>query len=256
MLTDEEINECLNDHRFFVNKYIDPSVYVCCNLIDHRGIERPQIYSGFNGGFQCFLDCLKGQIVPNRDLFFEVIGESGKFEKCLEIGVADGQNSQRIIDNIDLQKIWLIDPWKEQDKRGADRGKDQEEHSAAETATRERFKTHIQKGKVEILKGFAKDKIDLFPDEFFDLIYVDGDHSYEGCKNDLYAWYPKLKKGGVFAGHDFTNNYRSMSVKKFGVQKAVTEFLLDHGAKLQIITPCIETAFPYTLLPFDWGFRK
>jgi hypothetical protein len=47
-----------------------------------------------------------------------------------------------------------------------------------------------------------------------------------------------------------------MSVKKFGVQKAVTEFLLDHGAKLQIITPCIETAFPYTLLPFDWGFRK
>jgi hypothetical protein len=25
---------------------------------------------------------------------------------------------------------------------------------------------------------------------------------------------------------------------------------------LQIITPCIETAFPYTLLPFDWGFRK
>jgi len=43
----------------------------------------------------------------------------------------------------------------------------------------------------------------LFPEEFFDFIYLDARHNYEGIKEDLHAWYPKLKQGGLFAGHDF-----------------------------------------------------
>lgn len=36
-----------------------------------------------------------------------------------------------------------------------------------------------------------------------DLIFIDGDHSYEACKADIVAWSPFVKKGGVIAFHDF-----------------------------------------------------
>lgn len=36
-----------------------------------------------------------------------------------------------------------------------------------------------------------------------DMIWVDGDHSYEGVKGDIAAWLPRLTKGGVIAFHDY-----------------------------------------------------
>jgi predicted O-methyltransferase YrrM len=36
-----------------------------------------------------------------------------------------------------------------------------------------------------------------------DLIFIDGDHSYEACKADIAAWAPFVKHGGVMAFHDF-----------------------------------------------------
>ncbi len=41
-----------------------------------------------------------------------------------------------------------------------------------------------------------------FEDRSLDMIFIDGDHSFEGCYADLVAWYPKLKRGGIFLGHD------------------------------------------------------
>lgn len=35
------------------------------------------------------------------------------------------------------------------------------------------------------------------------MVFVDGDHSYEGCKGDIEAWFPHLKDGGIMAVHDF-----------------------------------------------------
>lgn len=43
---------------------------------------------------------------------------------------------------------------------------------------------------------------DFYADESLDFVYIDADHNYEPFKKDLEVWYPKVKKGGVFAGHD------------------------------------------------------
>lgn len=58
-----------------------------------------------------------------------------------------------------------------------------------------------------------------------DLVLVDGDHTYEGCKGDIEAWLPRLKPGGILALHD----YRKPDENKPhpGVDKAVDELLLD-----------------------------
>lgn len=36
-----------------------------------------------------------------------------------------------------------------------------------------------------------------------DMVFVDGDHSYEGCRGDIEAWLPHIKAGGIIAIHDF-----------------------------------------------------
>jgi len=35
-----------------------------------------------------------------------------------------------------------------------------------------------------------------------DFLFIDGDHSYEGCAGDITSWLPHMKKGGVIAIHD------------------------------------------------------
>lgn len=54
---------------------------------------------------------------------------------------------------------------------------------------------------------------ELHPAILFDLIFIDGDHSYEGCAGDINAWLPHLKPGGVLAIHDYGKNTHYLQVK-------------------------------------------
>ena len=45
--------------------------------------------------------------------------------------------------------------------------------------------------------------VDLYEDESLDLVFLDASHRYEDIKADILAWYPKVKKGGIFSGHDY-----------------------------------------------------
>jgi hypothetical protein len=40
-------------------------------------------------------------------------------------------------------------------------------------------------------------------DGSLDFVFIDGNHSYEASSADIAAWYPKVKSGGLFSGHDF-----------------------------------------------------
>lgn len=41
------------------------------------------------------------------------------------------------------------------------------------------------------------------PAQSLDFVFVDADHSYEGCKADIEAWLPTLRSGGWMMGHDY-----------------------------------------------------
>lgn len=63
-----------------------------------------------------------------------------------------------------------------------------------------------------------------FSDESLDVVFIDADHSYEAVKADLEAWYPKVKPGGLMAGHDFVFEHET---SREGVIRAVREFFHD-----------------------------
>jgi len=66
-----------------------------------------------------------------------------------------------------------------------------------------------------------------FDDNSLDFVFIDASHDYINVMIDLKAWYPKVKKGGVFAGHDYNQSWP-------GVIKAVDEFFYEkHQINLQ-----------------------
>ncbi len=67
-----------------------------------------------------------------------------------------------------------------------------------------------------------------FDDESIDFLFLDASHQYEDVMADLSKWWPKIKKGGYLAGHDYYNN-----PEWGGVKKAVDEFFINHNIKIK-----------------------
>jgi predicted O-methyltransferase YrrM len=82
-------------------------------------------------------------------------------------------------------------------------------------------------GRASLIRERSWLAADRFQDESFDLVYIDGDHTYEGVVKDLAAWYPKVKKGGIICGDD---------IGWPGVKKAVDEFFIKLKKEYQIIS--------------------
>jgi len=72
----------------------------------------------------------------------------------------------------------------------------------------------------KVIRAFSEDVVQTYKDHYFDLVFIDADHSYEGCKLDILAWTPKVKPGGWISGHDYENYLKDL---KFGVTEAVNE---------------------------------
>jgi predicted O-methyltransferase YrrM len=81
------------------------------------------------------------------------------------------------------------------------------------------LKSVIDLGVVNLIKSHSLDIVDSYADESLTLCFIDGSHEYEDVKADLIAWLPKVKKGGILAGHDYVNTTQP------GVRRAADEVL-------------------------------
>lgn len=67
-----------------------------------------------------------------------------------------------------------------------------------------------------VVKGNSIELSQKLPDKSLDFIFIDANHTYEDVKADILAYLPKIKEGGVIAGHDYCADWP-------GVIQAVTE---------------------------------
>lgn len=142
------------------------------------------------------------------------------------VGVAEA-NFDRDLLNEGLEKLYSIDNWDTILGQKGDGGETSEWHLAN---YKEAVKKLSQFGdKSIIIKGMSNEMSIHIPDESVGLVYIDCDHSYEGVKNDIHNYYPKLVKGGIMAFHDFVDN------GSYGVIRAVYEFAMENKLEVNII---------------------
>jgi predicted phosphate transport protein (TIGR00153 family) len=88
--------------------------------------------------------------------------------------------------------------------------------------------TYDNKNQIKLIHGFSNDTkiLELFEKDSIDILYIDGDHSFNGCYSDLKNWYPKVKKNGFIINDDFSWS---------DVNKAINTFCSEIGVKNLII---------------------
>ena len=150
---------------------------------------------------------------------------------CAEIGVWQGRFSRGILKK-KPQKLHLIDPWIHQDytHRGYNIG--QEKMDDIYNSVCEQF---AGEPCVEIHRNLSLE-VD-FPEEYFDWVYIDGDHNYEIVLKELEFYFPLVKKGGFLCGDDYgwvDADCTRKDGKRLGPKAAVDEFVEKNNLEVEI----------------------
>jgi len=149
--------------------------------------------------------------IPNvgREDLAKLFGAIG-FTVGVEVGVKQGEYSAVLCQHNPVLRLTCVDAW--QAYHGYD------EH--AEQAALDRFLVEAQDRlrpfDCDFLRGFSVDAAATFDDGSLDFVYLDANHEFFHVAQDLTVWAPKVRVGGILAGHDFckrmdqygTNRYR------------------------------------------------
>jgi len=150
-----------------------------------------------------------------------------------EIGVFAADLSERLLNRPDLSLL-MVDSWVGQHPEAYTDSDDyhanlsQQQQDAFYEMSRNRVT--FANGRANILRLPSVEAAKLVPDESLDFVFIDADHSYEGCSSDIQAWLPKLKADGILAGHDYDNS----EYPKWGVKHAVDEFCNATGYPVEL----------------------
>jgi hypothetical protein len=153
-----------------------------------------------------------------RNLCYEERGRKDRVINIWEIGSWVGESAIAMASIGDGVHVRCVDTWggTNGDITGtiASQASSKEIYRRFLQNTRELPNIHARRGEsIEVAKDLRSQVLN-YP---IDLIFIDGDHSYEATKADILAWWPLLDNDGVMIGHDF-------QTQQFpGVDRAVRE---------------------------------
>jgi hypothetical protein len=168
-------------------------------------------------------------MIKTRDEIGKLMTLKG-YKLAAEIGVQRGDYAKKILSNWDGH-LFLFDSW-----RNFPTG----DYVDVANVSDEDHKTNLNAcldnlseydGRYTLCRALSPEVSQHFKDESFDLIYIDANHSYEGCLLDIEGWIKKIKLGGCICGHDYLDG--SFWGGNFGVKRAVLDFF---GKNPDIIT--------------------
>jgi hypothetical protein len=124
-------------------------------------------------------------------------------KEAVEVGVFKAQFSKHLLENWQ-GTLWMVDPWRAfEEGEGYVDASNHKEHQTAYLESMQNIEGY--ESRAFMLRGLSSDMASRFKDDSLDLVYIDGNHAYDWVKEDIELWWPKLKKNGVLAGHDYLN---------------------------------------------------
>lgn len=134
---------------------------------------------------------------PNRKYFLRYLIETNGYTTMAEVGVRDGRTTFYLLDHIPSLIIFGID-----------------------LSIKGFYNKEIKEkygDRLVAIEGNSSQMAEKIPQ--VDLVFIDADHSYNGCRKDIISYRNKVKQGGIFSGHD---------IDYPGVNQAVRENLKSY----------------------------
>ena len=97
------------------------------------------------------------------------------------------------------------------------------------------LETSGQKEKITVIRGFSHTEIPKFEDDFFDIVYIDGNHEPEYVLEDAVLAFRKLKVGGYMIFDDYGWGGPDLT------QRGIDGFLSAYHKRISPSHPCINT---------------
>ncbi len=157
----------------------------------------------------------------SREALPAVLAEFFPNGRGAEVGVYEGEYSEVLLTGWCPVEFFAVDPWREYPRHEYI-----DMANAPQPAMDARFRRARDRlskfAACQIVRKTSFQAAADVPDGHFDFVYIDAAHDYKSVLIDLFSWWPKVRAGGVLAGHDFCSCYRSDLLIE--VRQAVSEF--------------------------------
>ncbi len=178
------------------------------------------------------LNCVRGFLVPGDIAFlFNLATEILPGGSYLEVGSWLGLSAivvaNGLLANLNLSaRVYCVGTW-----RGS--AEHQDLHDVRQECLYEQFLRNVAEAQMDCfirpVPGDSADVAARWPGPDLDTIFIDGDHSLEGCSRDIIAWRRHLKPGGRLLGHE--------AVPGSNVERAVHRFCAETGSTMSVHPP-------------------
>lgn len=158
--------------------------------------------------------------IPNRRDIHILLDEF-KFKIFCEIGVRIGENLLDMLKANPTEMV-AVDLWREDGVRT----RNDLSYSQKELDSQFQYiqSLQVQYPAIKIIRNYSTEAAKQFADGYFDYVYIDADHTYEAVRDDIKAWYPKVRQYGILGGHDYHPNAPTCTVNM-----AVDEFVRQNS---------------------------
>lgn len=143
----------------------------------------------------------------NFQVFYDEIANLLKNDSVVvEVGVFLGKSvvfmCEKLKEYNKTTKVIAVDTW-----RGSVEHQELVNNIGGEDVFFEKFIDNIKQSgfsdNVVVKRESSVESSKSFPNESIDFIFIDASHQYQDVLDDINAWLPKVKKGGIISGHDY-----------------------------------------------------
>ncbi len=167
-----------------------------------------------------WVDSISTSMTPNeKQVLFHFARQLPPGAAAAEIGSYQGASSCCLAAGIRCRggRVWCIDTWMN----------DAVSEACMDVFSLWQRHTLPVADFIQAVRGYSHEVVDRIPVGLA-LLFVDGDHSYEGVKKDLLLYLPKLCRDGILIMHDWNHD---------AIRRAVTELVQPHESARLVLLP-------------------
>jgi hypothetical protein len=150
--------------------------------------------------------------------------------RVAELGVGFGDFSQELLSHLKPASFHAYDtfPWRDSDDLWGRPARDTLQGRTHREFYEERFALELANGTLELFEGDSTTMLAEAPDDFYDVIYVDAEHTYDAVSADAAVATRKLRSDGFLVFNDYII-YDHFGRMSYGIVPVVNQLCVEDG---------------------------